>query len=74
MPIWIKIRDQPADTIAQSVERRHDRPKSLGFNPRKCQIINFFHCVPSSEPPLQSIGRSNFDKGLHNLIKLIQKR
>ena len=33
-----------------------------------------FRCVLSSQLPLQSVGRSNFDKGLHNLKTLIQKQ
>ena len=32
-----------------------------------------FCCVLSSLLPLRSIGRSNFDKDLHNLITLIKK-
>ena len=38
--------------------------------------VRFFHlfcCVLSSVLPLQSVGRSNFDKGLHNLTTLIKK-
>ena len=47
---------------------------NLGSNPSECQIFNLFSCVLSSLLPLRSVGRSNFDKGLHNLIMLIQKR
>ena len=39
--------------------------------------VRFFHlfrCFLSSLLPLRSIGRSNFDKGLHNLTTLIKKR
>ena len=43
-------------------------------NPSECQLFHLFRCVLSSLLPLQSVGRSNFDKGLHNLITLIQKR
>ena len=32
-----------------------------------------FRCVHSSVQPLRSVGRSNFDKGRHNLTTLIQK-
>ena len=46
----------------------------LGSNPSECQILNLFRSVPSSLLHLRSVGRSNFDKGLHNLIKLIKKR
>ena len=37
-----------------------------------CQIFYLFRCVLSSLLPMRSVGRSNFDKGLHNLIMLIQ--
>ena len=37
-------------------------------------IYALYICVLSSLLPLQSVGRSNFNKGLHNLITLIQKR
>ena len=37
-------------------------------------MFNLFRCVPSSLLPLRSVGRSNFDKGLHNSITLIKKR
>ena len=38
-------------------------------------IIIIFHIfyIISSLLPLQSVGRSNFDKGLHSLITLIKK-
>ena len=42
-----------------------------------CAFLAFFHlfrCVLSSLLPLRSVGRSNFDEDLHNLITLIQKR
>ena len=42
--------------------------------PSECQIFYLFRCVLSSVLPLRSVGRSNFDKDLHNLITLIQKR
>ena len=62
--------DMLADTIAQS-EHRRDKPRDC------VQILSsvrfFFYCVLSSLLPVQSIGWSNFDKGLHNLIMLIQK-
>ena len=48
--------------------------EDLGSNPSECQIFNLFRCVLSSLLPLRSIGSSSFDKGLHNLITLIQKR
>ena len=48
--------------------------EDLGSNPGECQIFHLFRCVLSSLLPLRSVGRSNFDKGLHNLITLTQKR
>ena len=45
----------------------------MGSNPSECQIFHLFRCVLSSLLVLRSVGRSNFDKGLHNLIMLIQK-
>ena len=48
--------------------------EDLGSNPSECQIFHLFRCVLSSLLPLRSVGRSNFDKGLHNLITLIKKR
>ena len=47
--------------------------EGLGSNPCECHIFHLFRCVLSSLLPLQSIVRSNFDKGFHNLITLIQK-
>ena len=48
--------------------------EDLCLNPSECQIFHLFRCVLSYLLPLRSVGRSNFDKGLHNLITLIQKR
>ena len=48
--------------------------EDLGSNPSECHIFHLFRCVLSSLLPLRSVGRSNFDKGLHNLITLIKKR
>ena len=48
--------------------------EDLGSNPSESQIFHLFRCVLSSLLPLRSVGRSNFDKGLHNLITLIKKR
>ena len=36
--------------------------------------LHLFRCVLSSLLPLRSVGRSNFDKGLQNLITLILKK
>ena len=38
-----------------------------------CKIFSLFRCVLSSLFPLRSVGRSNFDSGLHNIIMLIEK-
>ena len=46
----------------------------LGSTPSECQIFHLFRCVLSSAVLLRSVGRSNFDKGLHNLTTLIKKR
>ena len=43
-------------------------------NPIECQISHLSRGVLSSPLPLRSVGRSNFGKGLHNLITLIKKR
>ena len=45
--------------------------EDLGSNPIECQIFRLLRSVLSSLVPLQSVGRSNFDKGLYNLITLI---
>ena len=65
-----KIWDLSADTAAQSARQAED----LSSNPSECQIFYLFCCVLSSLLPLRSVGRSNFDKGLYNLIMLIPKR
>ena len=49
------------------------KAEDLGSSPRECQIFHLFLCVLSSVLPLRGVGRSNFDKGLHNLTTLIQK-
>ena len=48
--------------------------EDLGSNPSECHIFYLLCCVLSSRLPLRSVGRSNFEKGLHNLITLIKKR
>ena len=45
----------------------------LGSTPSECQIFYLFRCVLSSMLPLRSVGRSNLDKGRHNLTTLIQE-
>ena len=47
--------------------------EDLGSTPSECQVFYLFRCVHSSMQPLRSVGRSNFDKGRHNLTTLIQK-
>ena len=39
----------------------------------KVSDFYLFRCVLSSVLPLRIVGRSNFDKGRHNLTTLIQK-
>ena len=50
------------------------KAEDLGSSPSECQIFHWFRCVLSSVLPLRSVGRSNFDKGLNNLITLFEKR
>ena len=54
--------------------QRFATSRDLGSNSSECQIFYLFRCVLSSLLPLRSVGSSNFDKGLHSLITLIQKR
>ena len=44
-----------------------------GFESKRVQISNLSHCILSSLLPWRSIGRSNFDRGLHNLILFIKQ-
>ena len=44
---------------------------SLGSSPSECQIFHLFRCILSSVLPLRSVGKSSFDKGMHNLATLI---
>ena len=48
--------------------------RGSGFKSKRVSDFSFIRGVLSSLLPLRSVGRSNFDKGLHNLITLIQKR
>ena len=45
----------------------------LGSTPSECHIFYLFRCILSSVLPMRSVGRSNVDKGRHNLITLIHK-
>ena len=72
--IMIKIRDLPDDTVAQSVEHRCDKLRTWVQILASVRFFYLFRCVLSSQLPMRSVGRSNFDKGFHNLITLIQKR
>ena len=56
----------PADAVAQLVGA-----SVQGSNPSKCLILYLFCCVISAMLPRQSVGKSNFDSGLRNLIMLI---
>ena len=49
-----------------------EKAEDLGSSPSKCQVFHLFRCVLSSVLPLRSVGRSNFDMGLHNITTLIQ--
>ena len=71
--IRIKIRVLPTGTrsLVGKASARH--AEDLGSNPSECHIYYLFRCVLSSLLPLRSVGRSNFDKGLHNLITFIKK-
>ena len=71
--IRIKIRDLPADTVAQSAKRRRDKPNAW-VRILASVIFYLFRCVLSTLLTWQSIGRSNFDRGLHNLVMLTQKQ
>ena len=48
--------------------------EDLGSNPSERMIFNLFRCDHSSLLPWRSVLRSNFDRGLHNLIVLTKKR
>ena len=61
------------DHVVIVVSSPHRWSLNLGSNPSEYQIFHLFRSVLSSLLHLRSVGRSNFDKGLHNLITLIQK-
>ena len=69
----MKIRELPADTVFQLVERLHDKLetwfKILASVRFLCSSIAYFLLCY-----LRSIGRSNFDRGFHNLTMLIHQR
>ena len=69
MPIYIHI-------YARSLVGRASarQAEDLGAYPSECQIFKLFRCVLSSQLLLRNSGKSNFDKGLHNLMTSIQKR
>ena len=46
----------------------------LGLNTSDCKIFTLFQCILFSLLPLQSVGRSYLEKGLHYLVMLIKKR
>ena len=54
--IRIKILDPPADTIAQSVEHRRDKPWTWVQILVSVRLFIFFRCIPSSLLPLRSVG------------------
>ena len=74
MLIRIKILELPADTVTQSVEHLHD--KHMVWI-RILASVRFFTCSATFFLPMlpcRSVGRSNSDMGLHNLIILIQEK
>ena len=50
-----------------------EKPGTLVRLPASVRFFLGFCCVLSSMLPLRSVGRSNFDKGRHNLETLIQE-
>ena len=70
----INIRVLPTGTRSLVGNASARQAEDLGSNPSECQIYHLFRCVLSSLLSLRSVGWSNFDKSLHNLITLIQKR
>ena len=53
---------------------RRDKPRTWVQILASGRFCHFFCSVLSSLLPLRSVGMSNFDKGLHNLMTLIQRR
>ena len=70
----IKIRVLPADTVAYSVEHRRDKPRNWVQILASVRFFNLFCCILCSLLSLRSVGRSIFDKGLHNSVTLTHKR
>ena len=64
----------PKGTSSLVVRASARQVEDLGSNSGDCQIFHLFRCVHYSLLPLLSVGRSNFDKGLHDLRTLILKR
>ena len=60
--------------VAKTVEHPHDKPRARFRIPASVRFFSLFRCVHSFLLTRRSEGRSNFDKGLPNLITLIQKR
>ena len=50
-----------------------EKPGTWVRLPASVRFFYLFRCVLSSMLPLRSVGRSNFDKGRHNLTTLIQE-
>ena len=51
-----------------------EKPRTWVRDLASVRFFPLFRCVLSSLLPLRSVGRSNFDMGLHNLTTLIKKR
>ena len=54
----------PADTVAQLVERRRDKPKILGTNSGDCHVFYLFRCVFSFSATLAKRWKVQFRLGL----------
>ena len=50
-----------------------EKPGTWVRLPASVRFIYLFRCILSSVLPLRSVGRSNFDKGRHNLTTFIHK-
>ena len=71
----IKIRDLPAEIVAQKVERRRDKPKArISILSRVSVECYIYRCVLFSMLPNRSVGKPNFGRDLHNLIMSIEKQ
>ena len=72
--IRIKILDLPTGTVTQWVEHRRDKPRVWIQIRARVRFFYLFRSVLSLLP-WRSVGRSNFDRGLHkfNNVNLIKR-